>query len=138
MVLTSPTLYTPEGYRIAQAYPVSIAQGASAEQLAVVARLEESAREFALVAQLSAAVQEKKRELDIFLQNPSSKTRPDIVERLKLELEQREQALEIAKGKGADARALPRPDSVPSLSWKTVAVFAAVGLAGYLAYRHFA
>lgn len=39
---------------------------------------------------------------------------------------------------GVEQRALPRPDSVPSLSWITVALFAAAGLAGYLAYRHFA
>ena len=35
---------------------------------------------------------------------------------------------------GADKRALPRPDSVPALSWKTVGVFAAAGLVGYLLF----
>ena len=36
---------------------------------------------------------------------------------------------------GEEKRALPRPDSVPSLSWKTLGLFAAAGLAAYLAFR---
>ena len=36
---------------------------------------------------------------------------------------------------GAELRALPRPDSVPSLSWKTVGLFAAAGLAAYLIFH---
>jgi len=35
----------------------------------------------------------------------------------------------------AEQRALPRPDSVPSLSWKTVALLAAAGLGAYLIFH---
>jgi len=34
-----------------------------------------------------------------------------------------------------EQRALPRPDSVPSLSWKTVGLFAAAGLGLYLIFH---
>jgi len=36
---------------------------------------------------------------------------------------------------GEEQRALPRPDSVPSLSWKTVGLFAAAGLGAYLIFH---
>jgi hypothetical protein len=36
---------------------------------------------------------------------------------------------------GVEQRALPRPDSVPSLSWITVGLLAAAGLAAYLLFH---